>query len=206
MKNLDRTSWIGIVVCLGLLFAWGWWNTKEAARIAAEQAARPKPVAQATETGKASPEAAGAKVERAAPAPGSPQEETAVIENEFIRLRLTNVGAGVVASEMKKHPRHLGESSLIAINETAAYPVGSLSAGPKQYDETVWSVVSKSEREVVYETQAPDGLVLRKTFRLPGEDADPYEISVTLEATNKGAAAVALGNRYLYAGSAAPLH
>lgn len=206
---MDRTSWIGVLACLALLFAWGWWNTKEAAKIEARKKAQQAAAATVEKPGQGPDKGAAAPVvatEVPAPAPGTPEAESAVLENESIRLHLTNVGAGIRRAEMKRHPRHLGGSDRIAINEAAAHPVAALSPGPKQYDTAVWSVASKSPSEVSYETTGADGLRWRKTIRLPGEGADPYEVSVLLEARNTGPAPVELGTRYLYAGSAAPLH
>ncbi|MDB4359003.1 hypothetical protein N9Z18_02050 [Verrucomicrobiales bacterium] len=46
---MNRTSWIGVIACLALLFTWSWWNAKETAkrmeaeRIAAEEAAKNAP-------------------------------------------------------------------------------------------------------------------------------------------------------------------
>ncbi|MCB1204983.1 MAG: membrane protein insertase YidC, partial [Verrucomicrobiae bacterium] len=151
--------------------------------------------------------ASAAAVEAAdPPAPGSPAAETAVLENDYIRLHLTSAGAGIARAEMKKHPRHLGEDSLITVNETASHPVAALSSGPKRYDTSVWSVASKSSEEVVFETTDSEGLKWRKTIRLPGSETDPYEVTVMLEAQNTSQAAVELSTRYLYTGSAAPLH
>lgn len=210
MKNLDRTSWIGILVCLALLFVWGWWNTKEAAKIAAQRAAEAAKAPAKTEVAKAGEtktEGSAPAIEAApAPAPGSPAVETVVLENDFLRLHLTNAGAGIARAEMKKHPRHLGEASLITVNETASHPVASLSPGPKRHDTSVWSVSAKSSEEVVYETTDAEGLKWRKTIRLPGAESDPYEVTVLLEAQNTSQVAVELSTRYLYTGSAAPLH
>lgn len=210
MKNLDRTSWIGILVCLALLFVWGWWNTKEAAKIAAQRAAEAAKAPAKTEVakgGETKTDASAPAIEVApAPAPGSPSVETAVLENDYLRLHLTNAGAGIARAEMKKHPRHLGEESPITVNETASHPVGSLSPGPKRHDTSVWSVAAKGAEEVVYETTDPEGLKWRKTIRLPGAESDPYEVTVLLEAQNTSQAAVELSTRYLYTGSAAPLH
>ncbi len=207
---MDRTSWIGVLVCLALLFAWGWWNTKEAAKLAAHRAAEAAktpleadPPAQGTDVGNS---AAPALEAAASAAPGAPKAETAVLENDFVRLHLTSTGAGIARADMKQHPRHLGGTEPIAINENSSHPVAALSPGPKQYDLSTWTVAAKSAEEVVYETTAADGLKWRKTIRLPGEGADPYEVSVKLEATNTGQTPVDLGSRYLYAGSAAPLH
>ena len=211
MKNLDRTSWIGALVCFSLLIVWGWWSTKEAAKHSAQLAAqRAAEAAKAPATDPASPSPAEAASAAAttpeSAAPGTPAVETAILENDFVRLHLTNAGAGIRRAEMKKHPRHLGEPELIAINETAAHPVAALSPGPKQYDTSVWTVAATSATEVAYETTTPDGLKWRKTIRLPGEGADPYEAIVLLEATNTGQAPVGLGGRHLYVGSATPLH
>ncbi len=205
---MDRTSWIGVIACLALLFAWTWYSTKEAAKLAAQRQAEAAIKAQQEKT-KGPEVATAAETPGAAPAAGSTPlvvAETAVLENEYVRLHLSNVGAGILRAELKKQPRHLGDPTVVAINENASTPVGALSSGPKDYDKTAWAVVSKSASEVVYETTAADGLKFRKTVRLPDEVADPHEVTVALAVTNAGAAPVELGNRYLYAGSAAPLH
>lgn len=205
---MDRTSWIGVLVCLALLFGWGWWNTKEAAKLAAQRAAEAAkaPKVEPAKAGEAKPVDPATAPVVAASAPGTPAIETAVLENDFLRLHLTNQGAGIRRAEMKKHPRHLEGAELIAINENASHPLASLSPGPKQYDTSVWSVVAKTKTEVTYETSAADGVKWRKTIRLPGAESDPHEVSVLLEAQNNGPIPFEMGNRYLYAGSAAPLH
>jgi YidC/Oxa1 family membrane protein insertase len=211
---MDRTSWIGVLICLALLFTWGWWSTKEAAKLAAQREVEKAKAAAVAKTEKNSPAAAekgaaaaaGATTTVATAPAGAPKAETAVLENDHLRIHLTNEGAGIQRAEMKKHPRHLGQSSLIAFNETASHPIAALSSGPKEFDNALWTVAAKNASEVAYETTTPDGLKWRKTIRLPGKDADPYEIGVALEVMNAGPAAVDLGTRYLYAGSAAPLH
>ncbi|MDP4849302.1 MAG: hypothetical protein NWQ95_03025, partial [Verrucomicrobiales bacterium] len=94
---MDRTSWIGVLVCLTLLFGWGWWTAKEAARIAAE---RPVPVATdapgadapgagvPATTAAGSPVAATPTLEASAPqAANAPALEKTVLENDIISLR-----------------------------------------------------------------------------------------------------------------------
>jgi len=210
---MDRTSWIGVLVCLTLLFGWGWWNAKEAARIAAE---RPPAVADTADASTpaaaaaASAAAAAATPLESAPAPqaaDAPTLEKSVLENDYIRLHLTNQGASIQTAEMKKHPRHLGdESEVITINENGVHGVGALSPAPKEFDTVNWAVVSKTAAAVAYEKTSPEGFTLRKTISLPGEGADPYEVRVELATTNPTAAPLSPGTRYLYAGSAAPLH
>lgn len=208
---MDRTSWIGVLVCLSLLFVWGWWNTKEAARIAAERAANPvvQPVAtETTDPAQVDLESPAAAISApvAGAAPGAVALERTVLENDLIRVHLSNRGAAIERAEMKNHRRHLGGEELIAINENATNGVGALSPGPKQFDTSMWTVAEKSDGSVRYETTSPEGIVYRKTFRLPDEASDPHEIVVELEATNASETPFDLGTRYLYAGSAAPLH
>ncbi len=210
---MDRTSWIGVIVCLTLLFGWGWWNAKEAARIAAERPARAAEGSPAVDpttraNGKSSPvdpqTPSGPGV--AVQAPGAPALEKAILENDFVRLNLTNQGASVQTAEMKKHPRHLDKPDLIAINETATHGIGTLSSAPKEFDTVNWAVVSKTATSVTFEKPTSDGLKLKKTISLPGEGSDPYEIKITLVTENPTAAPLDPGTRYLYTGSAAPLH
>lgn len=209
---MDRTSWIGAIACLALLFAWGWWNTKEAAKIAAQRAAQaelaPPSAASSADAGQVSSSSLSSppteqSLEKAADAP---TPTAVVLENDHIRLHLSNAGAGILRAEMKKHPLVLGGTEPIAINANAQHPVGALSPGPKQYDRSLWSVVSQDQESIAFETTAPDGLKWRKTFRLPGPDHDPYELSMQLEVSNTAETPVDFAGRYLYAGSAAPLH
>jgi YidC/Oxa1 family membrane protein insertase len=207
---MDRTSWIGVIVCLSLLFVWGWWNVKESARIAAERPAiEARAAAEAAEAKKA--ESVKVEVEAKeeaviAAAPGTPALETAVLENDVIRLNLTNRGGGIQSAEMKDHRRYLDEPELIQINENAENAVGAFSPEPDQFDTANWKVVAKSDSSISYESTTPDGIQYRKTYSLSGEDSDPYEVQMEIVAKNPGTAPVTPATRYLYAGSAAPLH
>ncbi len=205
---MDRTSWIGVAVCAALLFVWTWWSSKEAAKLAEErriEAARQAEIAEAEAA--ANP----ATAENTTPAnepdtPDSTAEKVTVLENEFIRLRLSNRGAGVRLAELLQHKRHLEGTESITINENAENPIGALSPGPKEFDTSVWKVVGESADSVSFETTNPEGFTFTKVFRLPGPDGDPYEISMDLLVRNNSETPLVLANKYLYAGSAAPLH
>lgn len=207
---MDRTSWIGVLVCLTLLFVWGWWNAKEAARIAAERPAATAPAVAGGDTTAAtasSESPASPPLEAAPQAANASTLENTVLENDFIRLHLTNRGASILSVEMKKHDRHLGEEpGVITINENGLHGVATLSPAPKKFDTEHWAVTSKTANSVTYEKTTPAGLSLRKSIHLPGEGVDPYEVLVELATTNTTATPLNPGTRYLYAGTAAPLH
>jgi YidC/Oxa1 family membrane protein insertase len=210
---MDRTSWIGVIVCLALLFTWGWWNAKETARQL--EAERARAAEEAARAPKETPEvAAGAKAtgtprdaEAKAGANSEVAEETKTLENEFVSFELTNRGAGVRVAKLKKKLKKIDGTEPIAINETAKHAVGTLSTGPGKFDLTNWTVQSASASEVVFQTTTPEGFELSKTYRLSeGENSDPHQVVLDLSVKNAAATPLVFENRYLYAGSASPLH
>jgi len=215
---MDRTSWIGVIACLGLLFAWGFWNTKEAAKRADEERARaaeaPKVAATEESTEAAPSESTPPEVpaETTTPdnaeAPQAPivNVTTNVLENDMVRFTFTNQGGGLSTAELKNYPKDVGVEDLVAVNAVGKAAVGTLSTGHDSFDTSNWSVASSSDTSITYETHTPEGFVLSKTYTLPGEDEDPYRIKLALTIKNDADTPLALENRYLYAGTASPLH
>jgi len=208
---MDRTSWIGVVVCAIGLFVWGWWSTKEAAKVAEQRRGE---AVQAAEIAKAEALANPAPVEEAKPEAGEtvaaadavPAKES-VLENEFIRLRLTNKGAGVRTAELLKHKSQIeGGDDVITINRNAENAIGVLSEGPKEFDSTAWMVTAENDESVAFETTTPEGFTITKVFHLPGSDSDPYEIRMDLLIRNDSTTPLVLKDQFLYTGSASPLH
>lgn len=207
---MDRTSWIGVIVCLCLLFTWGWWNAKETAKQLEAQREQ------------AALEALNPPVEEEAPAPANaltaPEaapaddaletvaEMTHVLESDLARFHLTNRGAGIKIAELKDQARHFEGDDFITINENASHPVGALSSGPGQFDNTNWNVTEKSAEKITFETKTPAGFTISKTYRLPGPDRDAHEIMLEMSVRNESQTPLVLADQFLYAGSAAPLH
>lgn len=206
---MDRTSWIGVLVCLALLFGWGWWNAKEAAKRADELRKNP-PVATPSEN-------TGEDIVKADPSTSDPasttpteepvEEKTTFLETEALSLELTTRGAGISVARLKDHKRKIDEGSeLIAINETASHGIGVISRGPGKFDTANWNLASSTPTSVTFTTKTPEGFQLSKTFRLSEEASDPYQVTMDLQVANGSETPLILENRYLYAGSAAPLH
>ena len=205
---MDRTSWIGVLACLGLLFAWGFWNTKEAAKRAAE----------ASKTA-AAEEANKPKVSQT-PAPKTTKEPTVteksptgsvgvathVIENNLVRFIFTNQGAGLSTAELKEYPKNVGVDDLVSINAVGKAAVGALSTGHDAFDTTNWEVKSATATAVSYETVTPEGFALSKTFTLADEETDPHKVKLSLTIKNAAETPLVLEGKYFYLGSASPLH
>lgn len=213
---MDRTSWIGVLVCLVLLFGWGWWDARERAKQAAERQARAAEEAAAqAEAGTSEGDRPGEKKPDRAPAEtpdpegkpgGAIAEESRTLENDLVAFRFTNRGAGIRIAELKDQKRSVGGEGFISINENAEHPVGALSGGPGDIDETTWNVVASSDSEVSFATKSPEGFEFTKTFRVPEGEADPHELTLELSVRNTSDTPLVFDERFLYTGCAAPLH
>jgi len=210
---MDRTSWIGVLVCLSLLFGWGWWNAKETAKRAEEarERALENPVVEPADPAVA--ESTEKPSEPATDASGNPvsvtepvEEKTATLETEKLSLEITSRGAGISLAKLKDHKREIEGADVITINENASHGIGAISRGPGKFDTSNWEVTSSTPTEVTLTTKTQEGFELTKTFRLDETAADPYVVTMDLRIANGASTPLLLENRYLYAGSAAPLH
>jgi len=220
MRNMDRTSWIGVIVCLVALFVWGWWSTKEAAKLAEERriaAERAALEAENEPPGEEAGEKAGSESLQAgtpagetsgdASSPAARPIETIELQGEALRLQLTNRGGSIETAQLLDHQRDLeGNTGAITINENARHGIGTLSLGPRQFDSTVWEIESRDDTSVTFATTTPEGLRVLKTYRMPDPDGDPYEIGLELAIRNDSGTPLQTGRRFLYAGCGSPLH
>lgn len=209
---MDRTSWIGVLVCLCLLFTWGWWSAKETAKQleaqrekeAQEALLAPEETLEAVAAGEAS--SAAPATPEGAEAAESVAEVTHVLENDVARYLLTNKGGGIKTAELKDQARYLEGSEYVTINENASHPIGALTTGAAEFDTTTWKVSEKSAEKVTFETKTTAGFTIAKTYRLPGPDEDGHEITLEISVRNDSQTPLVLADQFIYAGSAAPLH
>lgn len=211
-----------MLVCIALLFGWGWWSTKEAAKQAEER----HRIAEAQRAAEAQQEG-GEKKDPARASSGSatdgapskakagaedgdepaPEPEEIVLANDLVRFHFTSRGGALRSAELLDQPKHLdGEDGYVTLNERSDHGVGAFSLGPGLFDASVWKVESKSGSGVVFSTETSEGLTVRKAYRLPGEGEDPHELSLEISLRNDSGVALRTGRRFLYAGSASPLH
>ncbi len=213
--KMDRTSWIAVIICTGLLFAWGWKQQKdtkaynEAQKIAAVEAAR-----KAEEDKANNPEPA-VTPEEGSPAPVVPEidpnavkVETVELSNDKLVYQFTNQGAGIATVQLKDFNLKLNEDAeKVVINESSKYPIGAFSSGPKQFDQTVWSVSERTEDSVAFTTTTAANLTITKTYTLASEGQAPYEVNLDISIENNNAGTFQTGEAwYLYLGAMAPLH
>lgn len=104
--------------------------------------------------------------------------------NEFIEVRLSNVGGAVQEVAMKKYPITKDQPAPFVFNAQRAGPIFGLTAesrlGPAidpthGLNTTPFEVVSATSTEVVYRTVLNGELEITRRYRLPSGE-DPYRI------------------------------
>ncbi|MEO0413898.1 MAG: membrane protein insertase YidC, partial [Verrucomicrobiota bacterium] len=212
MKNLDKTSVIGICLCVAAMGGWFFFSTqkakldaermeKERAEQAAIEAANPKP-AESTDTA-----TVAADSDTPAPIVAAEAEETEILENEHLRLHFTNKGGGIQYVELLKHKAELdSENEFVQLNHTIDRPIGALSNAENQVDSTIWTKTASTANSITYAADTPDKLRIEKTFTLPEGETDPREVRLDVSIQNNSGVQFQLPQRFVYAGSVAPLH
>ena len=149
--------------------------------------------------------------EKTTAAPVEPVEKSQEFEisTEQLKLHLTNRGAGIKIAELADHLRKLeSDGDFVTINESRDSPIGALSPGPNEVDDSLWTVKERTSTSVTFVTDTPGKLHLEKTFRIP-DHGRPYEVEMQLSIRNDTGAPLELGStdlKYVYVGGQAPLH
>lgn len=213
---MDRTSWIVIIVCFLLLLGYQplvqhFYPTPERPAPSARETAPPpadpatpapaipglSPVRPLTPTGET---ALGAPPAVAAPVPHLGPEVVTVLENDRVRIELTNHGAGIRRATLKEH-RSEGEG-LVALNRGSPAPVFNLT-GWFTHEIVDFEVVEAEGNRVVFRREIQPGLILTRTFFL--RDAFTVNVQQTVEASAE-AGAVQLPDFELHVGLATSVH
>ncbi|MCB1076797.1 MAG: membrane protein insertase YidC, partial [Verrucomicrobiae bacterium] len=209
---MDRTAWIVVVLCVAGLFGWGWWTQRETAKqvkalevqralqAEAKAAEAAKPVAPASSAEAPAPTATASKE-------GPVDAREVILENDVIRVHLTNLGGGIQSAELRDHTRTMDEKDgFIVINEMGEKPVGALSEGPGSIDDTAWKITEDSGKAVAFSRVTPEKLEVTKRFVLPEAGKEQHQLVLEVSIRNTGEQTVQTGGQFLYLGSAAPLH
>ena len=211
---MDRKAWIVVVTCVAALGLWQWAYVKYYAptpeqlaeqRRAAEQA-------QAAATPTPTPAAETAAVPAPTPtapvttAPASVSRETRTITTAVANFDFVSDSGGIATIELLDH---LGESGAnVALNIPQALPVGALGEQAGVALGGFVPVAPGAPNEAVFVLAQPDGLQIRKTYLVSEADQGKgdYTVTLKLDFTNTGAAAVQRTGYYVSTGGAAPVH
>ncbi len=209
----DRTTWIVLIVCGGLLalnFHFSAKQQKARAEYLTEQ--REREAAAAAEAGEiadpATPAVDGLTVET----PPPPTEERLItLENDLVTYTLTTWGGGIKFAEFKNEFEVGSTTDRVRANRHGAGAIGAFAGAgdllenvPYQYREDL----SQPDRKAVFVAKLPSGLIAKKSYTLnePGKPGADYLIEFELVVENAGETPVDLSQMSLFMGEAHPLY
>jgi len=204
MEKLDRTSWIGILVCILGLVGWQWYMNKYHP---------PRPVTPPALTADASPTPPPAP---AAPTP-APTASPAYIPPQ-LSARTETVGTPSAEYVFSNDSGGIGEVVLVThfgeqkegirLNADAKFPIGAIGFVEGELLGGFEMSVSATKGETLFHQTLPDGMDVTKRFVLPSGGVSPADYTVGLEVTlrNTGDAPISRPSLFVSTGSAAPVH
>lgn len=214
---MDRKAWIVITLCgLGMAVNY-YFATKNQEALAAQRALAEANKPQSAEVQPATPGVATAATDGTATTTPTltaaqpdaltaatanlPEEKHSIVSGS-VTYHFTTKGAGVATAE-------LAAGDKITLNQTGRKtlePVGALRREATGLDLVAYKIVSKSDKDVVFEGVSPEGITIRKAYRLTeGEKSDEHLLALTVTLTNTGTAPHKSEEYYLYTGAASSI-
>ncbi len=138
--------------------------------------------------------------------------QSVVLENDFIRVFLTNKGGAIASVELLKHEKMQGSKTPYVFNETDRAAAMTLAFPSDRYAlpvpfEHLFAVTKKSDESVSFEFFAEGKIKITRTYSISkGENgsAQPYSISCKTLVENLSAKPMELDRLFLSLGMAAP--
>lgn len=203
---MDKRTLIAIVLSLGILLAWNgviapriWPPKEQPAQVpppappAVQRPAEPTDQADTTRAfepaGTTQPPTPD-RPDAIAPPPAlpvikdQPDIQTATLENEYLTIKLTNVGGTITEAYLKKYDEDAEHKTPLRLLAPIVPGERSLALRLKSDQGLAkrrFRVVESSEQEVVYQIALPNGLRITKTIELP---VNAYHVVITVELTN----------------------
>ena len=212
---MDKKAWVVVILCaIGMVYLY-----PSMVRNMTPKPELPSEPGRGSETGAGGAGAAegvtgvgvGGTVKAGTEGKGSPpesaEEELVEMVTPTTRYHFTNRGGGIARAELLDHTRTREDSGLIVMNEDGRQPIGALGVGAGEFSEATYEVLSKSNREVIYEGVTQEGLRVRKRYWLPDDEgAEEYLLNLDVTIKNETERDYRRSDLFLFAGVAAPLH
>ncbi|TVR49178.1 MAG: membrane protein insertase YidC [Puniceicoccaceae bacterium] len=132
-------------------------------------------------------------------------EQVITLENDFVAVRLTNFGGAILEVVQKQHALEKGEPERFVFNAPRYAPALTLMDFPGAGREAAYTVVRRSETEVVFRVEARGGFEITRIYRLDGDNnRDPYLVRHELIIHNLGEDVRQTPTLSLNVGTAAP--
>jgi len=205
-----KNTTIGVVLLLAALASL-FLSSRYGNKPAAPLPSTPPPGETVTATAPGAPATAAATTP-AVPLPASPAQpalglaEKVSLSNDFFVVTFTNHGGAIDSVALKKHLAIQGQPALYTLNSVQAAPALSLRDFPGADRNTAFTLVSKTDTEVVYRATTESLEVTRRYILAKSPDRDDYQIRHETTFRNLTDKSLALPRAVFNLGTAAPLN
>ncbi len=203
---MDRTAWIVVTLCVLGLVAWEVWATRQRlpqpTAASANSSATPAAVSIAPSL---TPAPSAPPLATATATPAALAEKNETLRNADMELHLTDRGGGI--SEVVLPNYAAEEGKRVTLNSPARIPIGAIMSDPTTPELSEYKI-SREGDAVIFESEAAEGVSMRKKFSLPAtqEKKDNFIAQLDVDFPNSGAKEYANPGYYLSVGSSAPIH
>jgi YidC/Oxa1 family membrane protein insertase len=195
---MDRTSRIGVAVCLAILLYLLFLDTTNAPKHRAAAAPAPAtPSLTTTAANAGTTQAVGNTPAQTTSAPAN--EQLAFLENGDLKITLTSLGAAIKEIELKKHKEDKGGN--VVLNEQSHSNVMELTGWPGADTISFTSRLQPEIHGLIYTTTLANGVKWERSYTL----GPAYALTVKDTLTNPGAAEITLPAFGIDVGRAEPL-
>jgi len=208
----DRTTWLVLIVCGGLLALNLHYSAKNQQQRAKEQQQREAAAAVASPPADpADPAASPAGGLVVEPPPPPAEEKLIVLENDDVVYTLTTWNGGIKFAEFKDQFQVGSDTELVRANRHGRAAIGAFAGAGDVLENTSYAYredLSVAGSRAVFEAKLPSGLAARKIYSLndSGKPGSNYLIDFELILENGGDTPVELSEMSLFMGEAAPLY
>ena len=191
---MDRKGWIVVIFCcIGIALNAYYGSQRQPLPPAKPAIAAPGSQAQpagASEKISAAPDAS--KAQAAAATSRKPAQEHRLVSSQ-VTWHFSSQGGGIAKVE-------LGGRDQITLNQHGQEAIGALRREATGRDELDYSIASKDDQHISYQSTTPDGIEVRKTWKLDPKDS--HLVTLQLELTNRSDKSHRSEEWHLYSGAA----
>jgi YidC/Oxa1 family membrane protein insertase len=200
-----KNTTIGVLLLIAAMASY-YVSARYAPHPAAPLPATPPPGQTTTVPSASAPASAGAPAISAVAQPAIGAAEKATLANDYVTITFTNHGGAIDSVALKKHLAVQNEPGLYTLNAIQAAPALSLRDFPGADRNTAFTVIEKTDTEIVYRATTPTLEVTRRYVLAKAPDRDDYQVRHETTFRNLTDKTIQLPRAVLNLGTAAPLN
>ncbi|MES2308685.1 MAG: membrane protein insertase YidC [Verrucomicrobiota bacterium] len=195
---MDRTSWIGVIVCAILFFVWTWYAKHTFPPKQTHLTTSSLSTSPTSQDSSSTPSLTAGNPSALKPLPASTPEQTITLENDSIRVLFTSHGGAIKKIDLLQH---MGKSKTENIVLHEHSPIPFLARSGWNEGSEIYTL-EKQGNQILAKTALNNGLVVERLYSIQNQ----YQITLQETLRNPSLQTIVLPNFELSLGSGEPIH